>query len=299
MTSPPIKVWILTFAIALLSLIFSKEYFTHLENEYFDLQLRNTFKKKKSVSTDPIRIVLIGSSLIHQGLNDAEEIEENLKERYNAEFSVVKIYRRGGSVSDFYRNENLANEIIAFKPQYLFIQESLIAFYEEEKFTLGKRISTRALRELFQKDREKSNIIFPPNDNELQINTGDSLRLEDKIRETEGSKVVDGVMKGGLEKFLRRMTKNDIKLVAINIPYPNKLENVMDSLRGSNAYKELVEWYKGDFGFDFLDIDIDMPFSYYFDLAHMNPKGEEIYTDWFIDQVGEQVMPFISPKEHK
>ncbi|WP_339793317.1 SGNH/GDSL hydrolase family protein [uncultured Imperialibacter sp.] len=222
-----------------------------------------------------------------------------MKERYNAEFSIVKIYRRGGSVSDFYRNENLANEIIAFKPQYLFIQESLITFYEEEKFTLGKRISTRALRELFQKDREKSNIIFPPNDNELQINTGDSLRLEDKIRETEGSKVVEGVMKDGLEKFLRRMTKNNIKLVAINIPYPNKLENVMDSLRNSNAYKDLVEWYKGDFGFDFLDIDIDMPFSYYFDLAHMNPKGEEIYTDWFIDQVGEQVMHFASAKNQK
>ncbi|WP_416865654.1 MAG: hypothetical protein ACMVP2_25420 [Imperialibacter sp.] len=270
-----------------------------MENEYFDLQLHNTFKKKKSYSAHPIRIVLIGSSLIHQGLNDSEEIEKNLKEKYNTDFSVVKIYRRGGSVGDFYQSENLTDEIIAFKPQHLFIQESLIAFYKEEKFTLGKRISTRALRELFQNDRDKSNIVFPPNDNELQINTVDSVKLEDKIREIEASKVVDGVKKDGMEKFLRQMTENDIKLVAINIPYPSKLENVMDSLRGSNAYKDLVEWYKGNFGFDFLDIDRDLPFSCYFDLAHMNPKGEEIYTSWFIDQVGGRVTPFISAKDQK
>ncbi|CAD5276500.1 MULTISPECIES: SGNH/GDSL hydrolase family protein [unclassified Imperialibacter] len=299
MTSPPIKVWILTFAIALLCLIFSKEYFTHLENEYFGLQLHNTFEKKKSVSADQIRIVLIGSSLIHQGLNDAEEIEKKLKERYSADFSVVKVYRRGGSVSDFYQSEILIDEITAFSPHYLFIQESLITFYEEEKFTLGKRISTRALRELFQNEGKRSNIVFPPNDNELQLNIGDSLKLDEKLKEIELTRVIDGAEKVGLGRFLRQMTENDIKLVAINIPYPNKLENVMDSLRDSSAYKDLVEWYEGDFGFDFLDIDRDMPFNCYFDLAHMNPKGEQMYTSWFIDQVGGRVMPFVRAKNEE
>jgi len=277
----PLKLWLLTGII--LSLFVGVFHFqrVNIRHFLFNKPIEVAFAAAKPKEGD-IKVVMICTSFGRDGLSDPLVLEELSKDNQQGlTYSFVKLVKAGGILEDFTENSILVAQINDFNPDYVIIQESFSFFQVvEENRSFGFQKDLHILKHLkaLLFGAEEVYLHAMKNKGRLFNPEFDSMLIEQNS--ATGRMVRPDEMK--LSRFIRKLTAQTIIL---QIPFSSHFEIKIDSLRRSESYTSLFEKEKSRSGFSYFAFAKQMPYKYYYDNTHLNNWGEELYTDWFLNQL--------------
>ena len=275
MNYPNPRVWIVVMTI-FSALFFLNFQFKKALRNFFNNQRIQYIFKTQALNEGDVKVVLLCSSLGKQGISDSWILNKRMRQINSLSFEFVKVPFAAATLEDFVDNQLLFEKLIVYDPDYVVFQESYL-FIDRVKninfFSLRNTINFQNIRQLFEISDAKMERSIR-NKNTMNIyadslsNESDFLMYRSEIRTSPS-----------LAKF---KTELNATLLVLELPLPGHFENMMDSIRMTDQYHKIYQAEKRLTNFIYLDYPRSHPFSYYNDESHMNDKGEEVFTDWFL-----------------
>ncbi|MCB0629681.1 MAG: SGNH/GDSL hydrolase family protein, partial [Lewinella sp.] len=78
------------------------------------------------------------------------------------------------------------------------------------------------------------------------------------------------------------------QIVIVNIPRPAPIETRYLSDQAIRQREKLIQRYQRSVKLDYWSFPRPLPFSYYWDLRHMNGKGRKRFSNWLFEHIQEQ-----------
>lgn len=277
MNYPPLKVWLITL------LLFSVTFFV---NGFFQDEIHRFFLDRRfeyvfstqATTTDDVKVVILCSSLGHQAIGDVALLDDMMPVFDQAfDYEFVKLTVTGANLEDFTGSQLLMDQLVAYDPDILVIQESFLFFDRKEylqSYSL-RRTVTRILKNLFSNPQSSEKALLNRVTEEVYK---DSLRYHSPFL----SRRVEVRKQPSLNLFSEKL---DAVIVVAEVPLPELYERAMDEKRGSDVYTSLFRAEYKLTSFHYLDFKEPLPFSYYYDESHMNDRGEWKYTNWLLQKL--------------
>lgn len=278
MKNPPLKLWLFTGVIALILIATLNYYSVNIRRSLFKKPVKVAFELERNDQAD-VRVLVLGSSYIREALSDPEVMTEYISQnKEGLSYSFVKLMRGGADLEDFAKNEFLINEILRYNPHYILLQESTVFFHNKQKIeALGLRrdISPKMIRTwLMRSDKEYVN----QQRNRPNVITSDSSSINRSI-------VYDRTLRDNVSLLNQFVKKVNAELILLEIPLPKILEDLKDSVRLTSEYQSKFQRIMSNPKVHLLSFDGNLWFRHYYDQAHMNDHGGEIYTRWTLEKL--------------
>lgn len=282
MTSPPIKVWVFTTLILGLVIVFTKLYRGEIRRYLFRNLIEVAFNLSEAKEKD-VRVVILCSSHGKEGISDPPVLSSLANQNEEGTtYSFVKIVRTAAMLEDFTENEFLFNKIATFDPHYVVIQESFCFMKRDHSAkTFGVQNDLQLMRQ-FQILRHGAPNVCP----KWLSNSVQKLGPKfDTLRREYTSVLESKTVRENDRKLSRFIRKIGRYTVIAHIPAPAPIETKLDSIRNTKEYISIYEDEKLRGNFSAFWFKQPMPYKYFYDRGHLNDRGEEIYTQWFVNQL--------------
>ena len=298
---PPVKIWIwvlVTFFLLQLIVILyynDPKHSTAYDNSY-NSQLSDM--KRAFVQNDKptYKVVIIGSSLVANGIACPDEIEKILANYQTKNIVLNKIWKPNDQFKQLVEKNKLINELLLAKPDLVCLQTEFaaIGYKEIEKHfytDFQKYVQTLAFRNTtFVKD------IF-------KIGKADFIKCKDNFIDFEVME--DSLKFKPLERFIKSYTevqfvveqlkilkKAGIKVVLVDIPRPRQVEKIMFTEPFSRDLTARLNIYQQE-----NDIPLwkytgrPMFFNDFFDGGHLNKEGRHVFTSNLLEKIIKEMEP--------
>ncbi len=289
---PSLQIWKLTFILSSVIILLVSYFSENIGFYIFEMQVDQSFSQEAEDFTGK-KGVIIGASMIRQGLSDPIDIENLISAKQELSTSWVKITKGGlkFEVEDFLKSDVFRTKIRAYQPDYFVFQESFFCF---EKKELSNKYHPRiqfGLRTLLRKLYESNSA--PPkemmNNNHLRKTLLDTSQLKQHIQTVLRKEPRTKEENPLLVQFLEELRDMGTDVIIFNVPYFDELELKMDSLRKDRKYTDFKRFCITRYGAEFWDVSRPFSFKDFYDESHMNAKGEKLLTDWFVKRIGEHI----------
>lgn len=278
--SPPLYVWGIA---CLLVGIFtvSSFYFTNRSFIRYNKERLHAFS-----TVSEKRVVAIGTSLLFHGTFFDNRMSDFGKKNGFGRFSYLQITRNGGFFEDFVP---LMPAITDAKPNVVVIQSNLLLL-SRDKIDRLKRAIARHKKYL------KYILSFPlvhfvPSkltDTQLTTASGDatnqnSVFFASVTKDLRKYEVRDITLPKDFEDFFERAREQKIKIIIIDIPRYEKVEEVITQLpENRQKLSSLIRYLKENYDIEYLEYPEKLGLEYYMDFSHFNQKGRERYSIWLL-----------------
>ena len=292
---PPVKIWIWVlvtfFLLQLIVILYYNDRKHSSVNENSFLSQLSDMKRAFVQKDKPTyKAVIIGSSLVANGVACPDEIEGILAEYPTKNIVLNKIWKPNDQFKQLVEKNKIIDELLSLKPDLVCIQTELaaIGYNEIEKHfytDFQKYVQTLAFRNTtLVKD------VF-------KIGKADFIKCKDNFIDFE---VMEDSMKfRPLKRFVKNNTevqfvveqlktlkKAGIKVVLVDIPRPQQVEKMMyaepfrrNLIACLNIYQhdnEIPLWsYTGT----------PMYFKYFYDGGHLNKEGRHLFTKNLLEKI--------------
>jgi len=292
---PPIKIWILvlvTFCLLQLIVIiyYNNPKHSSVNENSIISQLSDMKRGFAGKDKTTYKVVIIGSSLVANGVACPDEIEGILADYQTKNIVLNKIWKPNDQFKQLVEKNKIINELLLVKPDLVCFQTELaaIGYSEIEKHfytdfqnymqTLAFR-NTTFVKDIFKNERVK---FIKCKDNFIDFEVvEDSLKYMPVKRYVKDSAAVQFVL-----DQLKVLKNAGIKVVLADIPRPQQVEKIMyrepfkrDLIACLNMYKHEMDvplWkYTG----------IPMYFKYFYDGGHLNKEGRYLFTKNLLEKI--------------
>lgn len=288
----PLKIWgwvsvifIITQSVLVLFFFKAKVDLNNNEDYYNQINyMHQEFRKNNSY-----KVIIIGSSLIGHGVACSDEITTYLSSKKNVNINLLKIWDSNDPLNKFI-NLNLIEEIIKAKPDLVLFQTELAAI----NFTKNKQwiqkvsfINKSIIRYIFslkQGNKYSSKNRFCPKNIDIQFEY-DTIKHIPQKRKVKPINDLHFVFNG-----FKRLQKEGIKTVLIDIPRPVQSEKIIYTKPFNEQLHKLFNVYYNNFGITHWNYTgAPIYYKHCIDEGHLNKKGRNIYTEWLLAKIEKEI----------
>ncbi|MFT6783554.1 MAG: hypothetical protein ACJA1A_003495 [Saprospiraceae bacterium] len=308
----PFKLWLAVFSIALLTVIgisnlsiFEPTEFQTPQDIFasiFKTKLAN-LSKKQSDRTDEYRVLIFGSSLTENAIFQ----DQYFQDRFQVEGKNIQVNTLfyAAAYYDMLNNPELLEYILTTKPDLLCIEDQVFLFEPKEELIKTQTLTSKLHYNYISNINILKHKIFPkffPNPS-VHDNSGDSTitfatphpRAEIIISHEDSTnyKPIRRITRKygkttQFNKVLTTLNQSGTDLVILNIPRPRLIEKDLLSKKQMRKKERLINQYKEKINVEYWQFDQPLPFKYYWDIAHLNGSGQEIYSNWLFERIDKQ-----------
>lgn len=288
---PPLWVWISSFALFGVFLIFSLFLPSRPDTNYFHAERLLRFQSVDS-SHQVIRIVLLGSSLARSAVYFDEEMEEFCKTHGHPNIRFIRITQPKVQIKSF---RKIYNELEVARPDYIFIETTMNNFIFSPRNNRRQKFNGKIRNTYFSLLRTIGLDFFVPRKghNEKQFDHEEAIRekIYSKQSRLERLSYLNKKVKLNPKPFadedlhfLKKIKNEGGKVVLLDIPRSEIATKQFEAktLKKARQYNsnlqrnnDLLYWKNIK----------PMDLSSYSDFAHLSPLGREKYCLWFLDQL--------------
>ncbi|ADZ93050.1 hypothetical protein [Marinomonas mediterranea] len=294
-----IKAWFVIFICLFLTVfVMGSDFFLKGDNasEFYNINRLSIKKENPS-------IFMVGTSLIRCGFYYDDELELEL----NGKGLNYDFFRFAKSGFDPLPFSEIIDEVLAFKPNVIFLHAdyfidysgtdsqlySVVSDYLNQYRQLIISIKELFLDELFYQEtvqetvQEKENY---PSSGSCGIKQK-KIDIDRKLKKTYSDWYPRLKNYGEipyLYDFVEDLKAQGTKVIFIEMGR-SKLANRYLGKQKLEALSQSLEELKNETGVSYWRFPANLDEEYYWDFSHLNSKGREISTNWFIDQLSQHI----------
>lgn len=292
----PLKIWAWVAAIFIVVQSFIYWHYTlnrdekiAIKKELIHQQIEKLKNDFKNAPTEHFKIVAIGSSLFEEGLASSDELQNFTQKSISEKIQLNIISDYPDPLQQLIEEENIVAELLTIKPDLICIQTELAAivftgknkipnanhsflYKSIQQLAHANRASLNYVRELY-KTRKRDRLV-----------QGDTLTHfpDNRLVKTYSS------LDYAFDAF-RILRDAGIKIVIVDVPKPQKTEQAINTEDFRHKLEDLLHNYKDKLQIDHWSYDGPLlHYKYFKDFGHLNTKGKEIYTHWFVTKLIEE-----------
>ena len=274
-TAPPLKIWI-WICIACLGMavvLFFREIFTRasLDNSRINY-LEQGFQKSGS---KPV-VLIWGTSLLESGVFSSDSIEKNIAKTCNSHPVVLKYWKRGAAIS------SLVNQLTGLKniqPALLVVEANML-FYRPPEMTVRARYMQTFLDLISYKN---AGMLYVPD--AMPVFTPITRMAVDEFR----NGLVDSNDIRSFRELAVLWQSRGTRILLINFPVEKQEEKKKWLRADTTAFRRNLRFLKEEISFTYIDDHLQLDESNFYDFAHLNAKGNKIFSIYFCRSICAQL----------
>jgi len=260
-TSPPLSVWICSILIVII--FFGMVSFAVQKKEAYLFH-----KKLGKIDANKINVIAIGTSLTRYALYPDKVMNSLAKSKGINNLNFIKFSYSGRTLYHF---NALFKQMCCHRPDIVFLDTSLV-FYRP------KSILKARIRDIKYFLRTLVSMPTKPLNRRKQRKT-----LEDWQKNLQYFHLRKK-LSPSLETFLEYAKKHHILVFLLDFTRAQEAQKYFPE-KFILHEKKLIKYYQDKYNIQTITFSPQLPASYYYDYAHANPKGQEIISNFFIDQI--------------
>jgi len=294
--TPPLYVYIsaLLLFLAFIGLLFYLQKKAEAESvtpgksfqEYNLSRLVNFKAKAFSGKYSGKNIIVLGASIAQTALPFDEDLNNFLKD--DRDINYLRITRAGASILDF---EPIFDEIFSCKPDLICIETNLFFFegYGEEntgsKIQSNKKFILNKIKETaFGKKRPLQNTAAFEKWYEKEMGY-DSLEGKMSVLDEYRRRIAHWKMISSdnpvYSILFSKAKENNVRIVMVNFERSAPGKKMFDEIY-ADVLSQRINYLLAEKKIEYIHFPGELPFKCYRDFAHLNLKGRNIFTNWFL-----------------
>jgi hypothetical protein len=272
---PPLKTWFLLVVAA--DLLFVWIYFTEKSNRMAENECRQTYisSRFQRAGGNPV-VFIIGTSLVEAGVCSSDSISACLQETSGEPIQVVKVWKPAATLSSFATDLPSLQRV---NPGLVVIEANMLFYRGVEEPFLSRYLQT------FRDMLAFKNSATPYNpDVRHPFKPLGNLSIDD-IR----GGLIDTSDLSAFRKMAEHWQSGGTRFLLVNFPIENSLEaRKWNSVDTASFFRNL-NYLKQKISLAYVGPQLQLDSSYFFDLAHLNNKGNRIFSSFFCRSVAAQL----------
>lgn len=261
---PPLSVWVflLFAAICLSTCIFFVERSNRL---YKKASTENFIRKEFGTANGKPVILIIGTSLVISGLTSCDSLAASIQETTGRDVTVMKLWKPSGLLSSMITElpslQQVKPSIVVVESNMLFYRGAPNPFLTRYLQTFRDMLTFADLHEPYQPDLRP---VFPPLGN---------LTVEDM---RDG--LVDSTDLVSFRELANRWQSYGTRFLLVNFPIEVSTELKKWNSPDTAAFNRNLDYLKQKISLEYNFTHFNMDSSYFYDNAHLVPKGNKIFS---------------------
>lgn len=254
--------------------------------------LRHEHNSRKDAA---VRVVVLGTSLTGCGVLSPEYFAKQTHGRYR----VIKIFRQAANLESFTERAPIFQLLVKYPPDILCIEENLLFFNFKDysALTPDTLLAKNILFHLphlveqgkshlawwYQPEQKPQNPfadIPPPQNEHLNAGVADTIQYGAQLRDIKQRPVRPYASQHPLHQYLQILRNKGTQIVILHFPRPAPLEQAIYSGKARQQLLALRAHYQLTDHTEYWHEPERYPFGDFYDYAHLNLKGREIYSAW-------------------
>jgi hypothetical protein len=263
----PLRIWIfiLIAGIVIGTIVFIRDRSINLSlsairNEYLERGFQQANEK-------PV-VLIIGSSLVESGLSPVDSIEENLRHTCNQNIKVLKLWKRGATISEIIRDIPILHHV---HPSLVVLEANLF-FYRPPHLSFRTRYM-QTYNDMILLRHKKIN--YAP----------DSVPVFDPITRAEIAGFRNGMIDTNELRSFRELAdywqSKGTQFLLINFPIEESEEIKKWNGPDTAGFNRNLQFLKEKISFSYVDGHLMLDPSAFYDYVHLNKKGNSIFSSFF------------------
>ena len=234
-------------------------------------------------------IVVLGSSLVRHSFPYDEDLEQLAKEK-DINLSFVRFTRPDTKPEDFL---DILDPILKARPDRVYLQVEPFIF-DFTRSPEGGNVVIKKIKQMRDNLKQllwaisQMNLTYQPRGC-IQNDSGLALQREADIQQLQQTKILEiqfknAVLPKAYENFILKAKQRNIQVILISMGRSKEKEQ-----RLGNSFKDNLNYHlqtlASRYQLDVWKFDLDLSIAYYLDYAHLNQKGREVFSDWFLDKL--------------
>jgi len=242
--------------------------------------LRHVMQQARQDAKDK-RVVVLGSSLIGQGISCSEEFSDSSFRQIRLSKIFLNTHR--GVLKTFTEIHGF-DSLLLHPPDILLIEVDQLAYRIEQDQTLSERFSTGAvfLRNV------KTTAAFGIANYRMPEYCGKIIHetIADTVWETNTHwQPLTFNDHGEVHPYLQQLQKLGVRLVMVHVPRPGVSEAAIHTGSREKEFLSVVQAYQQAYGMEYWNYPHLLPFTYFYDQGHLNKRGRMLYSNWLYSKL--------------
>ncbi len=234
--------------------------------------------------TKKTKVVVLGSSLIGQGVSCSEELDTAFHH-----ISLSKIFLNTHlGVLETFMDVNVFDSLLLHPPDILLIEVDQLAYHIEQDQTVPEFLSTGAL---FLKNL-KTTAAFGIANYRMPEYCGKIIQeniIDSSLTTNVNWHVLSFHDHPEVKPYLKKLRAAGVKILLIQIPRPGATDRILHSGEKEKELLKVVELYKHNYQMSYWNYPDYLPFSYFYDKGHLNKKGRLLYSKWLYAKLEKEI----------
>ena len=249
---------------------------------------RTLLEREWAQRTDSVsRVVVLGTSLTDYGVN----LPAYFSQRTGGRCRLVTVTRKGANLETFTDATPIFELLDRYPPDVLCIEENLLFLDFKDNAVISP---TNVLIQLMESvDLAKRRLAgaraaltgVAPDTAAVRVILFDSVHYEQQLSAIGQRTVRDFAPRHALHTYLRELRRRGTRLVILHFPRPHQLEQAIYSGPAGAALLACRQQYQQAYQAAYWHEPGAYPFAYFRDYAHLNEKGQAVYSAWLARQL--------------
>lgn len=272
---PPLWIWALVLTAAF-SITFVLYKLTVKEKEKdFAAKMVYAQQAADQAGMRPV-ILIIGSSLTQCGLDSTKIMEDYIEKVCSIRPVIIKIWRKGTSLSSIVEAMPGLKKI---NPSLLVVEANMLCYAPIERTFSGNNIS-EVLTGLTNSGKMGEKYAADAKSNYKN----EELRF---LKYRNG--VVDTPDLVSFRQFGFQLHSKGTRIILANFPLEASQEIIKWHSTDADLFQRNFRYVRKLFPYKYINPDMGLDASFYFDGAHMNKKGSKAYSKWLCNEIAREL----------
>ncbi|PWT77571.1 MAG: hypothetical protein C5B59_03595 [Bacteroidetes bacterium] len=271
---PPLAIWFFL-PVAVLLMIPLLNHLERSQTKYdFESKSRYVAGKFANAKDRPI-VLVIGTSLVECGLDSSEKIESRVKEISGKPIVLVKLFKRGGTLSNFADNMKLLDQL---RPDIVVVEANMLSY--------------RALNETFLNEYLYLFRMLINPDSAYQSYSPDrrpNVIVSNKTVEQLRNGLIDSTDISSFRELAAAWQSKGTHFLFVNFPIEKSEEFKKWHRADTSAFNTNLRYLRQKIKLEYFNNKLDLDSTFFCDRTHMSLKGSRFFTNSFCREVALQL----------
>jgi hypothetical protein len=221
-------------------------------------------------------ILVFGTSLSECGLDSTRTLETAIGEAFGKPVTVRKIWRHAATLASF---DDITEIFKRLKPDCIVIEANMFFYKFPHDPLLSRYINT--LREIVAFNKVE-HAYFP--DARLAYRSSSIAEVDSRR-----AGLIDTTAISSFRQTAAGWQREGSRLFLLNIPLESALETEKWNSPDTIVFRHNLDYFRKACSFKYIDPLFRLDSTYFFDHAHMNPKGQKKLSAFFCKTLADQL----------